>query len=134
MENRGGTILLNFFDIYGQQYPFQSVEKKANENLISLRTGCFCNPGIDEITSGITTEHLSNYFANRDSADYGDMITFLGKLRGAVRISVGIPTTTADITKFISFTKMFINKAVPQSSFSILKKRNFKIIPTLPEA
>lgn len=122
MENRGGTILLNFFDIHRQQYPFQFVEKKANEKLISFRTGCFCNPGIDEIISGVSAEHLGSYFANRGNAEYDDMITFLGKLRGAIRISVGIPTTTTDIAKFISFAKMFINKVVPGGGFSVLKK------------
>ena len=115
IENRGGNILFNFFDIYGQQYPYQSIEKKANENLICLRTGCFCNPGIDEINNSIEQDDLSSYFANRKKADYWDMVYFLGKLRGAIRISVGIPTTTRDIDRFINFTKMFINKIVPSN-------------------
>jgi selenocysteine lyase/cysteine desulfurase len=115
IENRGGNILFNFFDIYGQQYPFQSIEKRANENLICLRTGCFCNPGIDEINNGIEQSDLSSYFANRRKADYWDMVYFLGKLRGAIRISVGIPTTTRDIDRFIDFTKMFINRIVPSN-------------------
>ena len=112
-KNRGATILLNFFDIRGQQFPYQTIEEAANEKLISFRTGCFCNPGIDEINSNIPAEYLNKYFVSRETADYYDMITFLGRLRGAIRISVGIPTITIDIAKFISFTKMFLNTTVP---------------------
>ena len=113
IENRGGTILVNFFDMYGQQYPYQFIEKIANERLISFRTGCFCNPGIDEINSCIAGEELSKYFASRQNADYDDMVGFFGKLRGAIRVSFGIPTTKTDIGRFISFAEKFINKTVP---------------------
>ncbi|MBC7828895.1 MAG: aminotransferase class V-fold PLP-dependent enzyme [Chitinophagaceae bacterium] len=121
-ENRGGTILLNFFDRHGQQYPYQSIEKIANENSISFRTGCFCNPGIDEINSGIRSEQLNSYFASRDKAGYDDMVGFLGKLRGAIRVSVGIPTVTSDISKFLEFAKSFMNTSV--SPFDIIRLRD----------
>ena len=34
-------------------------------------------------------------------------------MRGAVRISIGIPTTRADIKGFIGFAKGLLNKKVP---------------------
>lgn len=117
-ETRGSNMLLNFFDSKGQQYPVQFIESRAAEKLISLRTGCFCNPGIDERISGIPAENLSRYFRCRNRAAYDDMIRFLGKPRGAIRISVGIPTTTADLARFLHLAKTFINTTVPNNAFA----------------
>jgi selenocysteine lyase/cysteine desulfurase len=119
MENRGGSVMMNFFDAEGRQAPCQIIEEAANKKMISLRTGCFCNPGIDEINSHINAEELSNYFETRINADYADMVGFLGKLRGAIRVSVGVPTTTADIATFIKFAETFINKPVTSNMLYI---------------
>jgi selenocysteine lyase/cysteine desulfurase len=112
IEKRGGTMMMNFFDNNGLQYPYQCIQAAANKRLISLRAGCFCNPGIDEINSNISAEELKRYFENRQTADYDDMTSFLGKPRGAIRVSVGIPTTRDDIEKFMSFARTFINKSI----------------------
>ena len=117
-ENRGGTFLLNFFDTRGQQYPFQYIEQLANARMISFRTGCFCNPGIDELNHGLSEEQLKNYFVSRDHGDYFDFINFIGKLRGAVRISIGLATTRSDIEKFIGFVKTLLNRTVPEGTLS----------------
>ncbi len=113
VKNRGGTFLLNFFDVDGHQYPFQNVEQRANAEKISLRTGCFCNPGIDELNCGLSSAGLKNYFISRENGDYDDMVRFLGKMRGAVRLSIGFPTLPSDIQKFMCFAGKFLNKMVP---------------------
>ncbi len=103
-DSRGGTLILNFFDQNGKVIDFQSIEKMANHKQISLRTGCFCNPGIDEINNCITDAELSKYYINRDeNSGYKDMIETLGKMRGAVRISVGLGTNQADLDEFVKF-------------------------------
>jgi selenocysteine lyase/cysteine desulfurase len=112
IQNRGGSIMMNFFDVDGKQYPYHVIETAANEKMISFRTGCFCNPGIDEINNKIGAIELGNYFASRKTASYRDMLDFLGKPRGAIRISVGIPTISADIARFISFAEAFINERI----------------------
>ncbi len=94
-------------------YPFQFIEDRANEENISLRSGCFCNPGIDETNHDLAAEDLQRFFKSREHGDYFDMIKHLGKLRGAVRVSLGFPTTKEDIMRFISFSKKFLNKRVP---------------------
>lgn len=111
-ENRGGTLLLNFFDCQGQQYPFQDIEQRANAINISLRTGCFCNPGIDELNNDIPVDQLQHYFTGRDHGDSEDMMQVLGGRRGAVRLSLGIPTTRDDIETFIRFAEELLNKRI----------------------
>jgi molybdenum cofactor sulfurtransferase len=111
-KNRGGTFLLNFFDADGQLYPFEKIQQLSNAAMISLRTGCFCNPGIDEVIHNLAAEDVENYFTSRANGDYDDMIQFLGKGRGAVRISFGLATTTADIEMFFCFAKSILNKPV----------------------
>jgi hypothetical protein len=52
-EARGGTITVNFYDARGQMVDHGEIERRAAEANISIRTGCFCNPGAAEIASGI---------------------------------------------------------------------------------
>jgi len=99
----GGTVIMTFLNPDGSAVPFDIVEQKANEHMISLRSGCFCNPGIDEIFNCVTTEELTQFFSGRTKGNYSDMFNFLKKMRGAVRISVGIATTKADIDRYVKF-------------------------------
>ncbi len=117
IENRGGTFLLNFFDCQGEKYPFQLVEEMGNKEMISFRTGCFCNPGIDELNNCLSPELLKTFFVSRDKGDYDDFIRFTNKLRGAVRISMGIATTKPDLEKFVRFAKRMLNKVVPAHGY-----------------
>jgi len=117
VEDRGGTFLLNFFDMHGDKYPFQLVEEMANKEMISFRTGCFCNPGIDELNNCLSPEILRGYFVTRDNGDYNDFIHFTKKIRGAVRISIGIATTKSDLENFLRFAKKMLNKVVPAHEY-----------------
>jgi molybdenum cofactor sulfurtransferase len=114
-DAKGGTIIFNLTDDEGNPFPFEEVEQRANAQLISLRTGCFCNPGIDEINSCVSTEEMAKYFSSRKTGNMHDMFEFLGKMRGAIRISVGIPTTEGDIERFIGFLEGYKNKVSYQN-------------------
>lgn len=121
-QNRGGTFLVNFLDTAGQLYPLEYVETLAIGNKISLRTGCFCNPGIDEINHRVPSPLLTEYFTEKETGDYYDFINYLGRPRGAVRMSIGIATVKKDIDKFIEFAKTFLNKTAPLNSLLINKE------------
>ncbi len=108
--NRGGTLAMNFFDPSGKMYDFITIEQKAYEENISIRTGCFCNPGIDETNHTLNKERLKSYFTKRGKKDYFDLIEFLGQKRGAVRVSIGYITNFQDIERFLSFCNKFLNK------------------------
>lgn len=107
---RGGNMIMTFYDVEGNLFPFNVIERKASEDNISIRTGCFCNPGVDEINNCISTEEIAKYFTSRDQGNYYDMISFIGKMRGAVRVSVGFITNQDDIDKFIAFVGTFRDK------------------------
>lgn len=106
----GGTLIMTFNNPDGAVIPFAEIEKLTNQRNISIRSGCFCNPGLDEINNCLTTDELSDYFTSRNKGDYYDMIAALNKMRGAVRISVGIATVKKDLDTYLDFAKSLLNK------------------------
>ena len=109
-QNVGGTIILAFYNKEGKRYEFEQIEEQANQFNISLRSGCFCNPGIDETNNCLTDNELATYYSSHLEGDYKDMIKFLGKMRGATRISVGIATNQNDINQLINFLETLLNQ------------------------
>ncbi len=111
-ENTGGTMIMCFKNPDGSKIGFEKIDELANEKRISIRSGCFCNPGIDETNNCISTEEMTKYFTSRESGNYSDMISYLQKMRGATRISVGIATNQNDLDSFISFIKSLKDKTI----------------------
>lgn len=112
MELRGGTVTMNFYDADGHFIDHRAVEHRANAARISLRTGCFCNPGGGELALGISAEELSScMIQSRERMTLDDFRRCIDdKSTGAVRVSVGLVTTFADVYHFIQFAKSFIDK------------------------
>ena len=103
---RGGTVAINVVDVKGAIIPPMVVERLANEQMISIRSGCFCNPGDSEIL------FPEAWRAMMEILDEGDPLKAreigLG-IAAAVRISVGIPTSDADVVRLIKFLLGFKN-------------------------
>jgi selenocysteine lyase/cysteine desulfurase len=107
MEARGGTIAMNFYDPAGHLLDYRRIEELAGLENISLRTGCFCNPGAGEVAENLTEEDV------QAGLEHGREITlplFLqimqhrdGKSVGAVRVSLGQASNFADVERFIGF-------------------------------
>jgi selenocysteine lyase/cysteine desulfurase len=108
MEDRGYTVIMNFFDANGEKLDISIIEHAANRQNISIRMGCFCNPGIDEINNCITSEELSLFYSSRTDVHY-DKVHFLGKMRGAIRVSFGLMSNYSDCEKFIAFCRQFLS-------------------------
>jgi selenocysteine lyase/cysteine desulfurase len=104
-EARGGTIAFDFLDARGGRVDHQEVEKRAAGARISLRTGCFCNPGAAETASGIAGERLATclrQLEEEDRLDPDDLRRCLdGRLPGAVRVSLGLASNLADVERFL---------------------------------
>lgn len=113
-KNRGGTISLNFIAANGQVIDHRYIEEQANQKHISLRTGCFCNPGAGEVALGISPNELHTCFTRPDHESHLTYDEFRlcidGKASGAVRISVGLVSNYADVAAFIEFAESMANK------------------------
>jgi molybdenum cofactor sulfurtransferase len=108
-EKRGGAVTVNFVDANGQAIDHRGIEDKAGQVNISLRTGCFCNPGAGEIALGISRLELDVCFTQPGHEDRLSLDDFRlcidGKNSGAVRISIGLVTNFNDVQAFLSFSK-----------------------------
>jgi len=109
-EKRGGTLTMNFFDADGQAIDHRSIEQKANQVNISLRTGCFCNPGAGEVALEISQPELVACFRQPSERltldDFRMCIT--GKNSGAVRVSVGLASNFSDVFGFLRFAESLL--------------------------
>ncbi len=110
---RGGTITFNLFNPQGHFIDHIYVEQCANALNISLRTGCFCNPGGGELALGLSSGELQSCFALKPRMAYEDFRRCIDdKSTGAVRISVGLVSTFEDCYAFIQFIQQFLNREV----------------------
>jgi len=110
-QARGGTVTLNLYDPLGHLLDYRRVEELAGAENISLRTGCFCNPGAGEIAEGLTEEDM------RAGLTLGSDINLLSFVRmmqgrghksaGAIRASIGLATNFADVWRFLRFVAGF---------------------------
>ena len=104
---RGGTVTMNFYDADGHLLDYRRVEELASQQRMSLRTGCFCNPGAGEAAEGLTEEDVAA--AMGETADmtlprFLQIITHRGgKSAGAIRASLGLATNFADVYRFLQF-------------------------------
>ena len=111
---RGGTVTLNFYGPDERLLDYRRIEELANKEGISLRTGCFCNPGAGEIAEGLTTEDMMaglNEGPNLSLPHFVQVIQHRGnKSAGAIRVSVGLATNFADVYRFMHFAAGFRDK------------------------
>ena len=113
-QARGGAVTVNFYGKDGRAIDHRQVEELANQHRISLRTGCFCNPGAGELALGISRVELDVCFHGPGHEqrlsidDFRDCIH--GKSSGAVRISIGPVSNFGDIEKFLSFASELLDQ------------------------
>jgi selenocysteine lyase/cysteine desulfurase len=109
IDQRGGAVTVNFYDPNKQPVDHRLIEQQANEANISLRTGCFCNPGAGEVALEISRVELDVCFTqpgHEDRLTVDDFRSCIdGKSTGAVRISVGMVTNFNDIQGFLAFAR-----------------------------
>jgi molybdenum cofactor sulfurtransferase len=112
-DRRGATVSFNFYGTDGKAIDHRLVEARANAANISLRTGCFCNPGGGEVALGISGTELSSCFRKPEHETRLSLDDFRlcidGKSSGAVRVSLGIVSNAADVDRFIDFASSFLD-------------------------
>jgi selenocysteine lyase/cysteine desulfurase len=111
---RGGTVTFNVYDPQGWAIDHRRIEAQANRANISLRTGCFCNPGGGEIALGISqTELVACFNQPQERLTLDDFrLCIDGKSSGAVRVSLGLASNFADAYRFVQFARRFVDQTV----------------------
>ena len=111
VERRGATIAFNFLHPNGRVVDERYVDRVARQHNISLRTGCFCNPGAGEVAFTISRETLvGGEFGEGMTLD--DYIKAIGlPSGGAIRASFGLASNHADVERFTAFARRFIDLA-----------------------
>ncbi len=111
-DQRGGAVTVNFFDRDGHAIDHRSIEAEANQAGISLRTGCFCNPGAGEIALGISKPELAACFSQPGHDQRLSLDDFRlcidGKSSGAVRASIGLVSNFEDVQAFLGFASRLL--------------------------
>jgi selenocysteine lyase/cysteine desulfurase len=117
-DGRGGTIAFTVYDRDGAVIDDRRVEKLANRAHISLRTGCFCNPGASETAHRLTPEQLRPLFGRSEPATYPELrdrlLGDLGRFVSAIRVSVGLATNFADVFALICFLRRFVDRSADE--------------------
>jgi len=125
-QKRGGTIALNFLNPDGSIVDERLVEQRASTNLLSLRTGCFCNPGTGEVAFHLSKEKLRgifkdegilpNLYKGHGGITWDQFLAILGmQSGGAVRDSLGLATNFADVFRFMMFAETFLDNIATES-------------------
>ncbi|HSR14120.1 MAG TPA: aminotransferase class V-fold PLP-dependent enzyme [Gemmatimonadales bacterium] len=113
-EQRGGTIAFNFVDPSGRAYDIRRVEELAAAAGISLRTGCFCNPGAGEVAFRLRPEELAGFFQAGEGMGFHELRDRIrqafDKEIGSARISVGLASNFADAAVFMRFARGFLDR------------------------
>jgi selenocysteine lyase/cysteine desulfurase len=129
---RGGTVTFTMQDPDGRPVDDRRVEELANRVNISLRTGCFCNPGAGEIAHGLTAAQMRTWFGRDEPMSFlelrGHLLAEHDRLVAAIRISVGLATNFADVFRFLCFVQEFVGRTVEEIGAPEFVADNCRII------
>jgi selenocysteine lyase/cysteine desulfurase len=110
----GGTVAFNVLDQRGDVVPYQEVESHARAAGISVRGGCFCNPGASEAAFDFVAERAARCIEATRRQGWS-VPEFARRMResggahavGAIRVSVGVPTTERDVGRVVALLKNY---------------------------
>jgi selenocysteine lyase/cysteine desulfurase len=132
MAMRGGTITMNFYDPGGLLLDYRRIEELAGHEGLSLRTGCFCNPGAGETAEGLTDEDMRAAFASDPDLTLPRFLQFMqqhnGKSTGAVRVSLGLVSNLSDVERFLTFAAGFRDRTLDALGVLTVDDPNCRVI------
>ncbi|MDC8012765.1 aminotransferase class V-fold PLP-dependent enzyme [Tahibacter soli] len=107
-SRRGGAVTFNVLDARGVALPYAGIEAAARDAGISVRGGCFCNPGASEAAFGAEPARLAQCLAALGDAFTPQRLSeCTGKTAGAIRASVGLANDAADIARLVELIARF---------------------------
>ncbi len=112
-RGRGGIIALNFLNPDGNVIDERIIEQIAMQRAISIRAGCFCNPGASEIAFDLPKDVMVGGFESGERLSYDGYLDALGlPSSGALRVSLGLVTNFSDVYRFVEMAKVFLDTFV----------------------
>lgn len=133
-DARGGTIAFTLVDPTGEPFDFRRVEAAAGARKISLRTGCFCNPGDGEIAHHLSREEMACYFTGKAPSSFYEFYdlfhTATGKTPSTIRVSLGLASNFADVHTFVQFLAEFVDRRAgelpwaPEPTLAAIRQRD----------
>jgi selenocysteine lyase/cysteine desulfurase len=104
-RDRGGTVAFNLLDPRGRVIDERAVAEATATAGISIRTGCFCNPGAGEGAFQLSRRAWRR--AARARIETIDQyVEFLGlPSAGALRVSLGLVSNIDDVERFLAFVE-----------------------------
>lgn len=117
---RGGTVTFNFLSPSGAVIDERIVDQRAIPLNLSLRTGCFCNPGAGEAAFNLSGEVLRSAFNGEAEVElkeggkkqWDDFLVDMGMPSGGgVRVSLGLMSNFADVYRFVEFASGFLDES-----------------------
>ncbi|MGW4651046.1 aminotransferase class V-fold PLP-dependent enzyme [Kitasatospora sp. NPDC004289] len=119
-EARGPTVTFNLLRPDGSEMDERLCQRAASAAGVSIRTGCFCNPGVAEQYNELTPELVGAVLAGAGPADLADVDDYLRLLpvraQGAVRASVGAATAAADVDRLLTVCQDLVERQQPDPS------------------
>ena len=110
--DRGGTVAFNVLDREGTPLPYEVVEARARAERISVRGGCFCNPGASETAFEFVPDRVARCLdesrrAGWTLADFAARVrtSDAGRAVGAVRASFGVPSNGTDVERLVELVR-----------------------------
>lgn len=110
LNHRGATITFNLYDDQEELIFYRDVEAAASLQNISVRGGCFCNPGAFEAAHNIKKEAFHTAFDQMEEMTFGNLVGALKKeyVVGAVRVSFGYISTFEDAVAIVDFVRSYL--------------------------
>lgn len=105
----GGTVTFNVLDARGEALSYELVEEHARRAGVSVRGGCFCNPGASEAAFGFVPDRTAACIAETRREGWS-LERFAQRMRacggahavGAVRASLGVASNGKDLDRLIA--------------------------------
>ena len=114
-DGRGATVAYYLLDDAGRVFDVYDVETLAGEKNISVRTGCFCNPGDGEVAHQITRADMEGCFAKPAPVTLHDCQELIedstGKVPNTIRASFGVASNYEDARRLLEFGAHFVDRA-----------------------
>lgn len=113
MTMRGGTVAFNLQDPEGMLIDANAVQHACAAANISIRTGCFCNPGAAEHAFGYSATDSAGCLHSIPAAEFSlerFSLCMGGVPVGSVRVSLGLASNAADVSRLAGALETFLDE------------------------